>query len=36
MTYSAATPAEVRALIRTGQLTAPTTGYSAQEPVSAR
>ena len=27
MTYSAATPAEVRALIRTGQLTAPTTGY---------
>ena len=24
MTYSAATPAEVRALIRTGQLTAPT------------
>ena len=27
MTYSTATPAEVRALIRTGQLTAPTTGY---------
>ena len=27
MTYSAATPAEVRAMIRTGQLTAPTTGY---------
>ena len=25
--YTAATPAEVRALIRTGQLTAPTTGY---------
>ena len=27
MTYSAVTPAEVRDLIRTGQLTAPTTGY---------
>ena len=27
MTYSNATPAEVRALIRAGKLTAPTTGY---------